>query len=116
MGLILKVSAGGVPAGSYLAKFTGIEATNNDYGDGLRWQFEVLNGENKGLQTSRTTSNKPTLKNSAGKLLAGLAGGALTPGMEIDPIKFVSQTYLIVVANTESGSTRVESVTAPPVA
>lgn len=116
MGLILKVSAGGVPAGSYLAKFTGVEPTNNDYGDGLRWQFDVLNGEHKGLATSRTTGNRPTLKNSAGKMLAGLAGGILTPGTEIDPSKYVDNTYLIVVANTESGSTRVDSVTAPPVA
>jgi hypothetical protein len=116
MSLILKVSAGGVPAGSYLAKFTGVEPTNNDYGDGLRWQFEVLNGEHKGLGTSRTTGNRPTLKNSAGKMLAGLAGSTLTPGVEFEPGKFVGHTYLIVVANTESGSTRVESVSAPPVA
>ncbi len=75
MGMLLKVSAGGVAAGSYLAKFNGIEPTVNDYGDGLRWQFEVLAGDQKGMIASRTTANKPTLKNSAGKILAGLVGG-----------------------------------------
>jgi hypothetical protein len=115
MAIILKVSAGGVPAGSYLATFLGIEETNNEYGAGLRWLFAVLSGPHKGLKTSRITSAAPTVKNSCGKVLSGITGKALTPGEDIDIESLINKTYLIVVGNTESGGTRIESVSPPPV-
>lgn len=34
----LTVSSGGVPAGSYLSKFVGVERITNDFGPGLVWQ------------------------------------------------------------------------------
>lgn len=112
---ILKVSTGGVPAGSYLAKFTGYEETNNDYGDGLRWQFEVASGPIKGSKTSRITGPLPTPKNSCGRVLSGILGKPLTPGEDIDLDSLVGKTYLIVVTTTDSGSTRVDTVSPPPV-
>ena len=71
MAFTLVVSSGeGVPAGSYLANVTGVEPVNNEYGDGLRWQFQVVNGQHKGSKTSRTTQTKPSPKNGCGKVLA----------------------------------------------
>jgi hypothetical protein len=113
--MVLKVSAGGVPAGSYLATFTGVEATSNEYGDGLRWQFEVINGPNKGAKTSRITSQTPTPKNACGKMLSGITGKTLTPGEDIDLDGFIGKTFLVMVVNTDSGGTRIDSLSAPPV-
>jgi hypothetical protein len=115
MSIVLKVSAGGVPAGSYLAKFVGVEATNNEYGDGLRWVFEVVNGPNKGAKTSRITSQAPTPKNACGKMLGGITGKTLTPGEDINLDSFIGKTYLVMVINTDGGGTRIDSVSAPPV-
>ena len=115
MAFTLTVTSGeGVPAGSYLATFAGIEPVNNEFGDGLRWQFTVVAGPQKGCKASRTTQPKPSPKNGCGKVLTGLLGRQLNPGESLDVEQFVGQTYLIVVAQTESGSTRVESVTQPP--
>jgi hypothetical protein len=115
MATVLTVSAGGVPPGSYLAVFTGGEPTSNEYGDGLRWQFEVLTGPFKGGKTSRTTTRIPTTKNSCGKMLSGLAGKPLAPGEDHDIESFIGKKYLIVVTTTDSGGTRVDSVSPPPV-
>ncbi len=115
MSIILKVSSGGVPAGSYLAKFIGMEPTNNEFGDGLRWQFEVANGPLKGAKTSRITSQSPTPKNACGKMLSGITGKTLTPGEDVNLDAHIGKTFLVVVINTESGGTRIDSVSPPPV-
>lgn len=115
MSIVLKVSAGGVPVGSYLAKFVGVEATNNEYGDGLRWLFEVVSGPQKGVKTSRITSQSPTPKNACGKMLSGITGKPLTPGEDVALEAFVGKTFLVMVGPTDSGGTRVDSVSPPPV-
>lgn len=112
---ILKVSPGGVPAGSYLALYEGVEETSNEYGNGLRWMFQVTGGPHKGSRTSRITSDNPTPKNACGRMLAGLAGKTLTPGEDINLEAFVGKTYLVVVSNTDGGGTRIDSVSLPPV-
>jgi hypothetical protein len=49
MSTVLRVSSGGVPPGSYLAKFLGVEDTHNDeYGPGFRWIFEIITGPKRG--------------------------------------------------------------------
>jgi hypothetical protein len=55
------------------------------------------------------------MKNAAGKMLAGLMGKPLTAGEEVDLSQFVGKTYLVIVADTDGGGTRVETVSAPPV-
>ena len=115
MAFILTVSSGeGVPAGSYWATFAGVEPVNNEFGDGLRWQFQVASGPHKGSKTSRTTQPKPSPKNGCGKVLMGLLGRSLNAGETFDVEQFVGKTYLIVVAQTENGGSRVDSVTQPP--
>ncbi len=115
MAKILKVTTGGVPAGSYLARFTGYEETTTEYGDGLRWQFEPISGPYKGSKTSRITSQNPTMKNACGKILSGLIGKPLTPDQDIDLDSLIGKSYLIVVTNTETGGTRVDTVSPPPI-
>jgi len=110
----LVVKSGGVPIGAHIAKFIGVEPTTTTYGDGLKWLFEVSAGPNAGARVSRITGNDPTPRNKCGEMLAGLSGKKLTDGETIDPDAFKGKTYLIVVAATDSGASRVESVSAPP--
>jgi hypothetical protein len=113
--MLLKVSSGGVPAGSYLSKFVGVEGITNDYGPGLSWQWEILNGPHIGQSVRRITTVTPTSKNACGKILAGVIGQTLTVGDELDLSTFVGKTFLVVVGETERGGSRVESVTVAPV-
>ncbi len=113
------VQSAGVPAGSYLAKYTGVEAQPADplrgMGEGLRWAFEITNGPNAGKKTSRITGIAPTPGNACGKVLSGLLGKPLATGDEIDLDALVGKSYLVVVgAGPNGGATRVESVTLPP--
>jgi len=94
----LSVSSGGVPVGSYRAKFLGVEPTQNDYGEGLRWKFQVIGGPHAGLAIARTTGKCPTPKNAAGKILSGLSGNPLTVGVEFDLATYVGKDYLVSVA------------------
>ena len=118
MGMILSVSGSeGVPApaGSHIATFAGVKEIENNYGKGLQWQFVVANGPHKGGRASRTTQPTPSLKNVCGKVLSGLLGRSLQADEKLDIDQFTGKSYLIIVAATESGSTRVESICQPPV-
>src|SRR5262245_49131364 len=112
----MKVSSGGIPAGTYVVKFTGCEDVPENqqlgYGAGLRWTFEVITGEQRAQKTSRITSPVPSEKNACGKILAGLAGRALKSGESVDWATFLGKTYIAVVAMTQGGGTRVETVIA----
>lgn len=112
----LTVSSGGVPAGSYLSKFVGVERITNDFGPGLVWQWEVVSGPHAGQKVTRITTVSPTPKNVCGKMLAGVIGKPLSAGEEIDLSACVGKNYLTVVAETDRGGSRVESVTSAPVA
>ena len=102
---------GGPPAGNYKASFVGVEkVTHEEYGDGLRWQWKVIDGPQAGEIASRTTSPKPTTGNAAGKLLAAMTGTTLASGQKASIRDCIGKTFLISVAPTKSGSgTRVES-------
>ena len=101
------------PAGVYKARFTGVEEmTHAEYGDGLRFDFEVVDGTHKGKRTCRVTSADPTPRNAAGRLLGDLAGVPPANGVNVDLDEFIGQEYTIVVRESESGRTRVESACA----
>lgn len=107
----LKISAGGVPAGNYQCRFKGIEAVTHDqYGPGLRWNFEIVSGPLAGQVASRTTSPTPTPRNGAGKLLSGVIGGPLAVDSEVDLSQFVGRNYLVVVEQVASGGTAIATV------
>jgi hypothetical protein len=50
----------------------------------LKFVWECVGGEHAGEQATRITSDKPTPKNAAGRMLAGLTGLTLKPGVKID--------------------------------
>lgn len=113
MSLQFQIESGGstVPTGAFRVKFIGVEDFNHDeFGDGLRFQFEVIGGDHAGEETSRVTGIRPTPKNALGKMLAGLTGGGLEVGQDVDLEACVGKEFLANVAETKSGSTRVESV------
>jgi hypothetical protein len=111
----LTVSSGGVPVGSYLGRFVGVEKVTNDFGDGLAWRWEIVGGPHAGQRVGRITTAQPTTKNVCGKILAGLIGKPLSAGEQFDLDGCVGKTYLLVVAEGERGGTRVESVTTAPI-
>jgi hypothetical protein len=110
----LTLGSGSTPPGSYLAKFVGIEPTAaNEFGAGIRWQFEILSPPLSGTKIGRTTSDKPTLKNACGRMLTGISGKT-TVGETVDLTQFVGKTYLIVVTLRPEGGTSLDSVCLPP--
>ena len=111
----LTIGNSGPPPGNYTAKLVAVEESHHDqYGVGLRWGFCVTNGEHAGKTASRVTATTPTVGNNCGKVLTGLLGRCVKPDEEIDIDLLVGKTYLIVVAETEGGGTRVESIIPPP--
>jgi hypothetical protein len=111
---VLTVTSGGVPIGNYVARFSGVEAQPENkekgYGAGLRWKFTIESGPQAGQVASRVTGPVPSPKNSCGKMLAGLLGRAIQEKEQIDPDQFVGKRYMIVVAASQGGATRVEAV------
>ena len=104
------VTAGeGLPIGNYAAKFTSAEAITNDYGEGVRLIFEVLQGEHHGQTASRICSIKLSPKSNLFKFLQAFKGGKLEPGEQVDLLSFVGQQGMMIVEATEGGSTRVGS-------
>ena len=105
-------AGGGPPAGFYRAKFLTVETTEHEeYGQGLKFVFEVSEGDHKGEQATRITNSSPTPKNAAGRMLSGLTGETLTPGTKIDLSPFVGREYLLQVEATSNGAgTRVSTV------
>jgi hypothetical protein len=113
---LLTVSSGGVPVGNYTGTFAGVEAQPENkekgYGPGMRWKFAIDNGPYAGQVASRVTGPKPTPKNGCGKMLSGLLGRALKDGEQLDPDQLIGRRYMIVVAASQGGGTRVEAVVA----
>ncbi len=105
-------AGGGPPAGFYRAKFLDVEPTEHDeYGAGLKFVFEVADGDHAGTQATRITSASPTPKNAAGRMISGISGQSLTSGVTVDLASFVGNTYLVQVEDTANGSaTRIGTV------
>lgn len=105
-------SGGGPPEGFYKCRFKAIEPSDHDeYGPGLRFEFEVLDGEHQGMIASRITNATPTPRNAAGRMISGISGASLKPGLRIDLEPFVGNEYLVQVEATANGQgTRISSV------
>jgi hypothetical protein len=111
----LTVTSGGVPPGSYTARLTAVERVQNEqYGPGLKLVFTVTAGKYSGQRSARTTGSEPTPRNSLGRMLSGMLGRPLTPNEEVDIDDLIGREYLIVVAATDTGATRVETAVLPP--
>jgi hypothetical protein len=108
-----EVGSGGVPAGMYQATFLGVRPqpanVERKFDEGLRWEWRVRGGLQDGQVASRITGKKPSPRNGAGKILAGLLNRPLVEGEKLQIGALVGKTYMIVVAATVNGGTRVES-------
>lgn len=105
-------ASGGPPAGFYRTRFITVEPTQHEeFGAGLKFVFEVTEGELKGQQASRITSSSPTPKNAAGRIVSGIIGEPLVAGQRIDLAPFVGREYLTQVETVPGGtSTRIATV------
>ena len=105
-------TGGGPPAGLYRGKFLDVEPTEHkEFGAGLKFVFEVTDGEFAGTQATRITSSTPTPKNAAGRMIGGISGVSLTAGATIDLDPFVGREFLLSVEETPNGqSTRIATV------
>jgi len=102
---------GGPPAGVYRAKFVEVEETEHDeYGKGKKFVFEVVSGEHAGEQATRITGPTPTPKNACGRMLAGISGETLKPGITIDLAPHVGETYMLQVEETKNDATRIGTI------
>ncbi len=113
MSMQFTIEQGGstVPAGAFRAKFTGVEDTEHEeYGAGFRFVFKVVGGDHDGEDATRITGDRATSKNALGKMLAGITGGGIEVGQQVDIEACVEKEYLINVGETKGGGTRVESV------
>lgn len=98
----------GVPAGQYLAAFVGVEDTvHPQYGAGIRFQFKIKSGQYAERRVSRVTSPTPTLANSAGRMLAALAGRPLQVNEALDVGSFIGKDYIVTIEQALNGGTRV---------
>lgn len=107
---------GGPPAGSYRCTFLGVKhTTHEEYGEGLRFEFQVLDGPHAGSIAARTTNAKPTPNNAAGRLLSQITGANLSGGQKASVRDAVGKAFLVIVEPTKSGTgTRIGSVIAAP--
>ena len=83
---------------------------HESYGDRVFFKFRVVGGQHDGSTASRFTDAKMTPKSALYKIACGLAGRKLGLNEEFNPDDFVGREYMIIVAETESGATRVESI------
>ncbi len=103
-------SASGVPAGSYNASFVGLDKYEDNadkYGEGVILKFKILTGERKGEEASRICSKKFSAKSNLYKFAKALKGRDLENGESFDFAGFIGTKGMIIVEETDSGSTRV---------
>jgi hypothetical protein len=75
---------------------------------------EEIAESTEGKQVSRITGKTPTPRNQAGKFIGGLLGKSFINGEGANLAPCVGKTYLVVVGQTQSGASVVESVSLPP--
>lgn len=104
----------GPPPAAYRCSFEGVKRTSHpEYGEGLRFEWKVLDGPHAGAIAARTTSAKPSPSNGAGKLIAALTGTAIAGGQKASLAACRGKTYLVVVEAGPNGKgSRVATVVA----
>lgn len=99
----------GVPPGSYGAKFVEASPFSNDFGEAVKLVFEITTGEHQGSNATRICSTKLTPNSNLFTFITALLGHKPGSGEEIDLEHLAGTPGMIVVGETKSGSTRVES-------
>lgn len=103
-------AAGGVPAGSYNATFAGLEPFTDNadrFGEGVLLAFRIVGGDQAGETASRICSKKFSAKSNLYKFAKALIGRDLETGESFDFADHVGAKGMIIVEETDGGSTRV---------
>lgn len=119
MSMQFTMGTGGVPAGTYAARFAGIEPyleNQEKYGPGVSLKFVVIGGDHDGAEASRICSQKLSPKSALAKLAVAIKGAPIAPGESFSFDQYVGVLGTIVVEETDSGSTRVSAFFRSPVA
>ena len=66
--------------------------THAEFGGGLKFELEIIDGKYAGKSVFRTTGDKPTPRNVAGKVLAALAGAKPSDGLAIDADDYIGRS------------------------
>lgn len=106
------MTSGGLPVGSYPAKFMGVDKFEENiekYGLGIILKFQVLAGEHEGEEASRICSAKLSPKSALTKFAVSLKGSKIESGEQFSFTPFVGSTGSILVTETQSGATRIET-------
>jgi hypothetical protein len=102
-----------IPAGQYLAKLLEIKQTEHEsYGPGWCWLFEITKGKYAGQTVQRTTAGKATKANATGKFMVALSRLSYDEAIKRDMDDFVGTECALIVSESESGFSRVESFVA----
>lgn len=110
MSLSFTMGSGGVPAGTYPARFAGIEPYTENaekFGPGVSIRFVITEGESKGMEATRIVSQKLSPKSALAKFATAIKGSPIATGESFSFDPYVGAIGMIVVEPTESGSTRV---------
>jgi hypothetical protein len=111
-----------VPAGRYVARFTGTEDREpfkeskfggGDGGPRLGWLFEVAEGQYRGKKISQESGLRASPKSTAARIVAGLTGGQVAIGQAVDTDQFVGRLYVVKVAvnpNSDKGNLHIADI------
>ena len=96
-----------IPAGAYQTTFSGVELIETQKGDAVKFSFLITNGEYKDKYATSLCDppsvHAPTPLNKLGRILSGLAGKTLEPGMVFNPKSVIGKAYTVVVAPGPKG-------------
>jgi hypothetical protein len=105
-------AGGGVPTGSYNATFAGLDSYTENvekFGEGCLLRFKITGGDHKGEEATRIVSKKFSAKSNLYKFAKALVGRDLVAGESFDFADQIGVRGMIVVSETDGGSTRVET-------
>ena len=90
----------GPPPGDYVARLEGIKSTTHtEWGKGVRFSCEVVEGESSGCRSDRTGKPDLTSQNISGTLVSGILGRPWKPKESMNLRKYVGCKYLIKVTH-----------------
>ena len=104
------MSSGGIPAGSYRARFVAAAPHDDNvekYGPGVMLTWQVTDGEQIGNETTRICSAKMTARTALGKFAVALKGGPIAPGEPFSFDNYAGVTGNVLVEATDNGGSRV---------
>ncbi len=108
-----QATTGGVPADIYEVEFCNIEDFESDagsqYGPAVKLTFRIQTGEFKSQLASRICSQKFGPKAALRQFAESICGQELSAGEDFDFGDHFGQTGRVVVKETDSGATRVDT-------